>query len=1060
MKPLLLEMEAFGSFAEHTAIDFRRFHSGLFLLSGKIGSGKTTVFDAIVFALYGVPSGNYRDAKDMHSNYTPKSTDSTVSLAFSHQGKEYTVKRTIKFTKVRGKNEYHNPRIDAWLYEPDAPVMDGSSKVTARITEIIGMDKAQFCQIVMLAQGEFKKFLRSGSSEKADILGRLYDDSQYKRYEELLTLSAKKLSEQRADAVNRIAFLMEQSFIRPENTEEYPESWWLAGDENLLQHLEDLTAADRKQMQEAEKERASRQEAEAKQIEAYVKAEENNKQLDELDARKEHLNVLESQKETYTALEKEYNTVFSAWHRVSPEIRITAESAARVSQTQEQIRTLKEQKEAAEKALADAEKESEEDDLLQKESERLSGEIRSLEDTLPVYQELKQAEEALNKRKKALDDQKNTLRKTEDELLKAQKKQTDGTAELQSLAGADQRKNNAERMLEKLEQRQKELSGEKGLLERAALLHRLEKQLTEKQKQYDAEAYKAYELQQKYNDLHTRYLSGQSVVLAQQLKEQLDSSGEADCPVCGTRFIKGQPLHFHASADRVPTGTELDQAHELFEAQNSLRSKLEKELAGMHSTLDSSRNEALIRAKNLFLEEEESDLLDETFLQNKQTALQEEIQQALETQKKEAQDAARMQKLQEETAALQNRIVTLTGNQKALQASIEAEERALVLSGSELSERQSAMRWPDEPVAKAEISRLTDRKAKILRTVQSHISRKEQAVKEAERVHAQLDTAEKRLPEEIQKHQEDQNRLEQILQETGLGTREAAEALLKRYPDGDAWLNGTAERIRSYRNDVQNTSERIHDLQELTKDCVRSDLNALMLQREQLHKVYEEANLYCSECRRILGNHEEILRSAAKEKECLQGSEHAWKLLSKLADTASGISGDNGVLTFSRYVLGTFFKEIIRMANYRLDILSGGQFELIHVMEGERRNSAAGLDIAVLNHDTEERQDSASLSGGESFIVSLSLALGLSDAVQNRSGGQELDALFIDEGFGSLDDDVLDKAIDVLKTISGNKRLVGIISHVEKLNVIDQKIIVTRGERGSSVTLEGTEDFA
>ncbi|MBE6118111.1 MAG: SMC family ATPase, partial [Erysipelotrichaceae bacterium] len=137
MKPLLLEMEAFGSFAEHTSIDFRRFHSGLFLLSGKIGSGKTTVFDAIVFALYGVPSGNDRDAKDMHSNYTPKSTDSTVSLAFSHQGKEYTVKRTIKFTKVRGKNEYHNPRIDAWLYEPDAPVMDGSSKVTARITEII-----------------------------------------------------------------------------------------------------------------------------------------------------------------------------------------------------------------------------------------------------------------------------------------------------------------------------------------------------------------------------------------------------------------------------------------------------------------------------------------------------------------------------------------------------------------------------------------------------------------------------------------------------------------------------------------------------------------------------------------------------------------------------------------------------------------------------------------------------------------------------------------------------------------------------------------------------------
>ena len=203
--------------------------------------------------------------------------------------------------------------------------------------------------------------------------------------------------------------------------------------------------------------------------------------------------------------------------------------------------------------------------------------------------------------------------------------------------------------------------------------------------------------------------------------------------------------------------------------------------------------------------------------------------------------------------------------------------------------------------------------------------------------------------------------------------------------------------------------------------------------------------------RPVLYNHQLTLRKVREAKKELARTEAAWQRIEKLADLATGgHNAQGGKLSFERYVMGYVFREILDMANRHLDIMSGGRYELQHEVSARKQNQTAGLEIYVLDQTTGKTRDSVSLSGGESFLTSLALALGLSDVVQNRAGGYQLDALFIDEGFGSLDGDVLDKALTVLNGLTEGHRMVGIISHVDKLEEsISQKIIVRHTNQGS-----------
>ena len=272
---------------------------------------------------------------------------------------------------------------------------------------------------------------------------------------------------------------------------------------------------------------------------------------------------------------------------------------------------------------------------------------------------------------------------------------------------------------------------------------------------------------------------------------------------------------------------------------------------------------------------------------------------------------------------------------------------------------------------------------------------------------------------------------------------------------GEDWLKERQDILTEYRHSLVDTQSRIQELSRQTEGLAYTELTELQQKIDQTVEEYQALDTAYIKLTQLMENHLSVIERVSQAKAALEETEAAWNRLDLLADLAVGVSGDGGKLSFDRYVMGAVFQEILEMANRRLNIMSGGKYELIHQISADRKNAKAGLEVEVLDMATGKQRNSRSLSGGESFLVSLSLALGLSDVVQNHAGGQRLDALFIDEGFGSLDGNTLDTALDVLNQLTEGNCMVGIISHVSRLEEsIPQKIRVKNSERGSSLRYE------
>ena len=273
--------------------------------------------------------------------------------------------------------------------------------------------------------------------------------------------------------------------------------------------------------------------------------------------------------------------------------------------------------------------------------------------------------------------------------------------------------------------------------------------------------------------------------------------------------------------------------------------------------------------------------------------------------------------------------------------------------------------------------------------------------------------------------------------------------------DGETWLKQEQEAQTAFASDLAHTAEEVHSLAAQLEGQSRADLSQLLEEKAGITDEAKKTEAQLESVSQLVLNHEEVHKGLEAAFLALAQTEPQWQRISRLSDLASGINTDGGKVSFDRYVMGAVFREILQMANIRLDIMSGGKYRLEHQTRASRKNAKAGLDISVWDQTTGKSRDAGSLSGGESFFTSLALALGLSDVVQNHAGGKKLDALFIDEGFGSLSDDVLDKALTVLNQLTEGNRLVGLISHVDRLSEsIPQKLVVTNNGHGSTVRTE------
>ncbi|MBQ9016058.1 MAG: SMC family ATPase [Firmicutes bacterium] len=918
MKPIELTMTAFGSYAKETTVDFRRFRSGLFLITGDTGAGKTTIFDAIVFALYGTLSGSERRTDMMHCDHVSRAEDTVVSLRFDQDGRQYQVRRSIHFPRKRGGEEFGAGLQDALLIEPGAAGADesggrtvkGAKKVTERITEILRLNPEQFRQIVMLAQGEFKRFLKADSEKKNEILGRLFDHSLFVEYEELIVRAFERLRKQREGNMERVRIQMEQVFVPPrddagEEPDPEQQEAWLAGNPELAAELERLLLEDREKLHAAEEAWRKARAALDQRNKEFGAARDRNDRLQQLQTKEEHLARLESQSGAYEALRRHMSEVASVVRSVRPARVLREEAEVQMHGTEDRIRQLEQRLEQLLQERSLTAKELEKNGLRQQRIDEITAGIQTLTDRLPVYRQLQEERQRIHAQQEKL------------------------TVDREHLSG---------------------LEAETADLAKETLRSKGE-----------------------YDHLYDAFVRGQSGLLAESVRDSLKTNGEAICPVCGTGLKPEDECRLARRSEETPDQGSVEAAKAAFE-------RIEK------------------------------------------------------------------------------RWVDRVRQREILTTAIGKEAEALEAARRALTAREGELPYASEEEAGERIRSLSQEKKDLQQHIQTAREQDEKQQQSINAAEGALRTEKQRLPQDQKRAAEARAALQQVLTETGLASEAAAEAVVKDIADPEEWLSDTEKSLQAFQVDLESTRRSAEELRQQTAGWQKQDLEQMKRQIREADAAHEAAASQMRIRQNLLENHQKVCTNVKAEQESLAGSDHAWRMLRRLSEVALGSAGDGGKLSFDRYIMGATFREILARANIRLEILSGGQYEMVHQSQGYRRNAKAGLDIEVLDRNTGRQRESGSLSGGEAFIVSMALALGLSDVVRSRAGGQSLETLFIDEGFGSLDGGVLEKAMQVLESLSEDENhLVGIISHVGRLEEsIPQKILVRNGEEGSSLQMFGT----
>lgn len=918
MRPITLTMSAFGPYAGSTTLPMDKLgQKGLYLITGDTGAGKTTIFDAITFALYGEASGENRESAMFRSKYADPETPTEVELTFENLGKVYKVKRNPEYERAKSRGEGVTvQKPDATLTMPDGVVITKVKEVNAKIKEILGIDRNQFSQIAMIAQGDFLKLLFAETTERQKIFREIFKTGPYQVLQERLKTESGTLARQCEEARLSVSQYIEGILC----------------EENDVQSLA-VTKAKKGEMMTADVEELVRELIAAdEKKETRLAAELTQKEwlLGELEAR---LAKVEEFHKRQMELEK-----------------------AEQEQTEQTVRLGG--------LLLAWEKEQEK----QPETEQWVLKKARIEEQYAEYDRL----EGLKREQGSL---KNARMADETELERAKRMLAVWGEEIENL-----KKEQTEKMSsgEKKEQLLRELTKWSMRRERLEKLREemlafdLAKQAFAKaQQKYLQEKAKADEVQERYFAKNKAFLDGQAGILAELLEE-----GKA-CPVCGS---VSHPVPARKQ-EGVPTEDELKRAKQ--EADRAMEfaaeaSKHAGELGGVVRT----KEEGLVNLRKEFGEEfpEESceNLLDKVkelilACEKEETALgtsicvaEKEIQRKKELDvlipKKEAQGKEAEQKIQ-----------SLTERIAVTKTKIEENEKQ-----TELAEKKLAF----ESKKKAE-----------------------QQVKELD---GKIRLAKKGL--------------------------ETAEEAYRTCEKAVSELNGKLAQLKeALKEQPELTTEEL----QLQKDAAASEKNAILAKQKEVH-LRLETN------RRVLSNISE--KSAA-----LSALETRWGWVKALSNTANGNLAGKEKIMLETYIQMTYFDRIIRYANIRFMVMSGGQYELKRRDAAENNRSQSGLELDVIDHYNGSVRSVKTLSGGEAFKASLSLALGLSDEIRSSANGIRMDTMFVDEGFGSLDEESLQQAIHALASLADGNRLVGIISHVGELKRrIDKQIVVTKDKSGGS----------
>ena len=916
MRPTKLTISAFGPYASLTVLDLDKLgESGLYLVTGTTGAGKTSIFDAITYALYDQPSGNVRDDSMLRSKYADPSTDTFVELEFLYNGKNYKVRRNPEYTRPKTRGEGMTKQLaKAELKLPDGRIIDRSKKeVTRVIEEIMGIDRNQFLQIAMIAQGDFLRLLLAKTEERKAIFRQIFKTQRFEKIQCALKEEAKQLEGKFKDSRKNLTTYA-TGIACDEESPLYPEA-------------------------KAAKEGTATTEATVEVLNKLIKEDSafQNELSDKIAALSKELGTVNEN----IGKAEEYKKHREAYERKQLEIPIKAGE------------------------FADSQKALEQEQLKQPEREKIAKDISSLEAELVKYAEADTLSRAVTDLERKVEEDQKLQKQTQNKTDAKEKEIAASREKIASLesAGANKEKLEAER--ERLNERKKKLDALKNDL---SAYFTLRKDLEAKQRDYSKLAETANQALEKYNKMYRTFLDEQAGIIASTLAEG------APCPVCGSVH---HPVLAKMS-DSAPSESELKSAKKAADKAADDANKKSVECGKLKGQVESSA-EAL----------------------NKQIS---EQLGGFTPEGADTQIVATVTELQNNIFELTKKIMVEDRNiieKNSLSAALPVQER-------ELDKLRTGLNSYIETIA-ANTATITSKKEQL------SVIRKD--LKFANKAEADV---------ELTKLKARKTALEKALKAATDENNKCKEALAK--------LEGEINALEAV---VSKACSIDLEAEKATKTELERNITAYQKIKESVISRLE-ANSNCLK----------MIEATAAEVEKLEAH---FKWINTLAETANGGFNGKERIQFEIYIQMTYFDRILVRANRRLQKMTNGQYDLVRRVNSNNHQSQVGLELDVIDHYNGTQRPVHSLSGGESFKASLALALGLSDEIQASSGGVRLDTMFVDEGFGSLDNESLQLAISTLRELTEGNRLVGIISHVDELKTkIDKQIVVTKELTGGS----------
>ncbi len=892
MKPLNLKISAFGPYKNEIEIDFKKLgNSGIFLITGDTGAGKTTIFDAISYALFGEVSGSNRQISSLRSDFANDETETFVELEFNHKNKIYKIRRNPPYEKAKKRGEGTTKKTADASIEFDDTIISGTKNVDSKIEEILGINAKQFKQIAMLAQGEFLKILFAESKDRTEIFRRIFDTDIYNQISKKL-VEKTKITRAELEQLKSIFTINASNII------------W--EDEHLKEPIKEI----------------------------------NELIIDEI------LNKLQEEvqknKKAYNSSDKEIKKQEKQISKLEEEIRIQDDKNKQIDLQNEllvQKRELEEKK----------------DEI--KEKENLILKIQNIiNKVLPIEKRLKEVKNEILQKQELFKSLEQNIIKGEEE-----EKASKNTIEildkikiiLQKYNELLSQKVEYENNIKKVNEVFKQIENKKHLEENCKKL------------EADWENIKKY-----LSEKEIEFFREQAGILAENLKEN------QPCPVCGSTHHP----NLAQKTESVLSKEKLDELRKIEETSHNVFTDAINKVTEVNSKIDILKSDF---EKDIEIE-----------------AYQKELKEKFDKNEKD---------INEKYLEINNYYNQITGK------NIKIDEF-------------DYDKFKDDVTNKIANKREQLLKNKTL-----------------------LEENQKYLVELENKQIAENKQYEEALKNLGFENEEE----YKKTVYNEKQLETLKKEIDEYKKIVTINNTKLEEIEKVIKDYTKIDLTESKKSLDENREKLDKSRKILMEQNKIFGNNERILKELVQNSSKLKSKIKEFIMIEDLSKTASGTISGKRRIEFEQFVQASYFELVIAEANKRLLKMTDNRFVLVRKESSDKVSDKIGLELEVIDNYSGKKRDVKSLSGGESFKAALSLALGLSDVIQSYSGGIVVDTMFIDEGFGSLDDESREQAINTLNQLTDNNKLIGIISHVTELKErIDKKIIITKSQEGSNINIE------